>query len=68
MNLLRGHCFELLLRKVDIGAQEIRSVDRDGIANVTQENQNRNIIIAAEISEAHCSSANSKTGQEDSSA
>ena len=68
VNLLVCHCHELLLRKVDIGAQEVRPVDRDGIANITKENQNCDVIIAAEVSEAYCSSANSETGQEDSSA
>lgn len=35
VKLLRGHCFKLLLREVDIGAQEIRPVDRNGIPDVT---------------------------------
>lgn len=35
VNFLGGHGLKLLLRKVDIGAQEIRPVDRNGIPNVT---------------------------------
>ena len=62
------HCLKLLLRKVDIGAQKVSPVDRDSIADITQENQDCDIIIAAEIAEANCSSANSETDQEDSSA